>query len=73
MTQQFVLKMDRGGSRKIAGLGGVFSQAWYQVTFSFADWFLRDVYSFLAFREIGQDCLKHLSFLPQDTATLICK
>lgn len=52
MTEEFVLKISRGGSRKIAGLGGVFSQAWYQVTYAFSDWFLKDVYSFLAFSSI---------------------
>lgn len=50
MTEEFVLKLGRGGSRKIAGLGGVFSQAWHQVSFSFADWFLKDAYSFLAYQ-----------------------
>lgn len=68
MTEQFVLKIDRGGSRKIAGLGGVFSQAWYQVSYSFADWFLRDAYSFLASREIGTKCLQMLNFLGQEKA-----
>jgi hypothetical protein len=50
MTNEFVLKLGKGGSRKIAGLGGVFSQAWYQVTFAFANWYLQDVYSFLTYK-----------------------
>ncbi len=45
-----MLKKARGGSRKIAGLRGVFSQAWYQSAYGFADWFLKDVYSFLAYK-----------------------
>lgn len=45
-----MLKLGRGGSRKVAGLGGVFSQAWYQSTYAFADWFLKDIYSFLAYK-----------------------
>jgi hypothetical protein len=51
-----VLKLSRGGTRKMAGLGGVFSQAWYQVSYSFADWFLKDVYSFLAYYQIKDKC-----------------
>jgi hypothetical protein len=63
MTNEFVLKLSRGGSRKIAGMGGVFSQAWYEVSYSFADWFLKDVYSFLAYQKM-QDCPRSLQFLP---------
>jgi hypothetical protein len=50
MTNEFVLKIGRGGSRKIAGLGGVFSQAIYEVSYAFASWFLRDIYSFLTYK-----------------------
>lgn len=73
MTEHFVLKQGRGGSRKIAGMGGVFSQAWYQVSFSFADWFLRDAYSFLAYKEMNKNCSDALSFMDPTIAAQICK
>lgn len=36
MTNDFVLKSNKEGTRKIAGLGGLFSQAFYQVTYQFS-------------------------------------
>ena len=53
-------------------MGGFFSQAWYQVSYSFAAWALQDMYSFITFEAVGSNCLTVLSFLPNEKAQKIC-
>jgi hypothetical protein len=42
-ANEFVLQSKDGGTKKIAGLGGVFSQALYQSFTQFADWILDEL------------------------------
>ena len=68
MTEDFVLKMNKNGTRKIAGLGGLFSQGLYQSSYQFSEWFLRDIYGWMAYSAI-HNCTKYFEdnvrFLPQ--------
>lgn len=58
MTYSFVLKSDRDGTRKIAGLGGLFSQSLYQASYQFSEWFLRDIFSFLTYKYV-KNCTEY--------------
>jgi hypothetical protein len=42
---EFVLQSKDGGTKKIAGLGGVFSQALYESFTQFSDWILQELLS----------------------------
>ena len=59
MTNDFVLKQNKGGTRKVAGLGGLFSQGFYQVSYQFSEWFMQDILSFLTFQTI-KNCSSYL-------------
>lgn len=52
MTHTFVLKENKNGTRKIAGLGGFFSQSLYQASYQFSEWFFKDIFSFLTYKNV---------------------
>lgn len=47
-TNNFVLQKDKNGTRKKAGMAGIFTQALYGSFIEFGDWFLQEQLSILA-------------------------
>lgn len=56
MTNDFILKNNKGGTQKIAGMSALFAQALWISTTEFANTFLKDIYSFLTKKALGDNC-----------------
>jgi len=56
---EFILQSKDQGTKKIAGLGGVFSQALYQSFSQFADWILDELLA-IKMAELLPDCAQFL-------------
>jgi hypothetical protein len=54
-TKEFVIKVSKGGSEKNSGMGGVFSQAFYQSFTGFGDWVMEEYLNVLGEEQI-KDC-----------------
>lgn len=53
MAYEFVLQSKDKGTKQIAGLGGVFSQAMYQSFIQFGDWIIGELLSIIVAEKVG--------------------
>jgi hypothetical protein len=66
-SYEFVLQAKDKGTKKIAGLGGVFSQALYESFTQFSDWIHGELLSILVAEKIP-NCTQFLSIIIDDIA-----
>ena len=73
---EFVLQSSSKGTKKIAGLGGVFSQAAYQSFTQFADWIMPELLAIVVAEKVP-DCLAFveevIDGIGEERAQLLCE